>query len=114
MEALIHHGDQQGVCLAEATDLQELAPGIFHPTEVTQSIGDATNGRVMTWNYDQVALNPDLPADKLANIPIPPGTLLIARNDNKQLARAKTDDHWTLRSAAAFLLDPTTTTQPAR
>ena len=54
MEALIRNGEQQGLWLVEAADLQELAPGIFHPTQVTQSLGDATTawsrlGSTTTW-----------------------------------------------------------------
>jgi hypothetical protein len=105
---------QRGSAVFQAIDLQEIAPGILFPAEITQILDASNVTSVITYNYDHVAYNPDLPQTKLSDLAIPPGTLLIARKENKTVAKAKTDAHWNLTSAAAFLLDPTTTTRPAK
>ena len=118
MEALIRNGEQQGLWLVEAAMLPagNWHPGIFHPTQVTQSLGDANHAWSGLWRSDHVTRPSDTPRPQARPHEDPHPTRHAPDRPQRQQATrpSQNDTHWTLRSAAAFLLDPTTTTQPAR
>lgn len=81
--------------------LQEIAPGIFYPTEV--HFGMAGSSR--HWAFQSVKLHPNYPAEKFAELTVPDGTELKVFYRKKVIAHGKTDDQWNMDTAAALLAD---------